>query len=68
MTPQVVAALVVLAAKYGPDLIVQIIALFKKEVITVDELEALFGTVKPYEAFEIPDVAPVVKPSSTGTP
>lgn len=58
MGPEVISAIVILAAKYGPELVIQIIGLFKKETVTVADIEALFSTIKPYEELGIPDAVP----------
>lgn len=65
MGPEVISAIVVLAAKYGPELVIQIIALFKKETVTIADIETLFGSIPTYEALGIPDVAPVVPTVAT---
>lgn len=54
MSPAAIEALIILAAKYGPQFVSSVIALFKKEQITVAEVEQLFANVKPYEAYGIP--------------
>lgn len=56
MSAAAIEALIILAAKYGPALVTDIISLFKKENPTVADVEALFGSIKPYEAYGI--VAP----------
>ena len=61
MSPAAIEALIILAAKYGPEFVMTVIALFKKPNPTVADVEALFANVKPYAAYGIPDVAP--KPS-----
>ncbi len=58
MSPALLEAIIILAAKYGPELVTTITALFKQQTITVDDIEKLFANVKPYEAYGIPDVAP----------
>ncbi len=55
MSPAALEALIILAAKYGPGFVASIIALFKKDTITVEEVHALFANVKPYESYNIPD-------------
>lgn len=62
MPATVIEALIVLLAKYGPELVIKLIAMLKKKEITVEEVEALFMEVKPYEAYNIPDTAPSVVP------
>lgn len=51
-------AIVQLAAKYGPELIHGIIALFEKETVTVADVKAAFAPLKPYSAYGIPDKLP----------
>lgn len=58
MGPEVISAIVILAAKYGPELVIQIIALFKKETVSIADIETLFGSIKPYEELGIPEIAP----------
>ncbi len=58
MSPALLEALVIAAVKYGPGFVNSIIALFKQKTPpTIAEVEALFATVKPYSAYNIPDVA-----------
>ena len=63
MTPTVLEALIILGAKYGPDLVLKITALFSKMAnggaVTAQEVEQAFSALKPYEAYGIPDVVPV---------
>lgn len=42
--------------KYGPEFVLNIIAIIKKPDATVDDVEALFKNVKPYAAYNIPDI------------
>lgn len=62
MSAAAIEALIILAAKYGPPLVLDIIALFKKENPTVQDVETLFGTIKKYEDYGInpPPTAPIV--------
>ena len=41
--------------KYGPEFVLAVIAVFKKPDATIDDVEKLFATVKPYESFNIPE-------------
>ena len=51
-----IEALVLLAAKYGPELVVGITRLFTKADASLADIEALFANVKPYSAyFPTPD-------------
>jgi hypothetical protein len=54
MSP-LVALLVEAGIKYGPDFVLSIIALLKKPDATIDDVEKLFATVKPYAAYGIPE-------------
>ncbi len=38
---------------YGPEFVSSVIALMKKETVTLDEVEALFANVKPYTSYHI---------------
>lgn len=58
MSPILLEALIVAGIKYGPDAVASIIALFKKETATLADVETLFATIKPYEAYGIPDQIP----------
>lgn len=58
MSIAAIEALVVLAAKYEPEAISGIIQLFTKANVTVADVEAAFAVLKPYSAYNIPDVAP----------
>ncbi len=49
-------AIIILAAKYGPQLIVELQAIAQKKDPTLADFAALFAKVKPYEAYGIPDV------------
>ena len=53
MSPATIEALIVLAAKYGPELVTGLIALFKKQNPTLADIEALFANVKPYDSYGI---------------
>ncbi len=68
MSPQAIEALIILAAKYGPELVVNIIAVFKKQDPTLEDFHVLFSNVKPYEAYNIPDVGPDVGPDGKPIP
>ena len=58
MTAAGIEALVILGAKYGPQIVLDIEALFKKSDPTISDVAAIFAKVKPYGAYGIPDVAP----------
>lgn len=57
MSAAAIEALIILAAKYGPVLVTDIIALFKKENPTVADVDALFGKIKSYESYGIVEPA-----------
>lgn len=58
MSQLALEALIMLAAKYGPGLALEIADLFEKDEITVAEVKVIFGKVRPYESFGIPEVVP----------
>lgn len=58
MSAAALEAIIILAAKYGPEFISSLIALFKAKEITVQQVEELFANVKPYEAYGIPEIPP----------
>jgi hypothetical protein len=60
MDPATLSLILSLAVKYGPEFVLEVIALFKKKELTIDDVEALFKNVKPYSAYGIPDVVPTV--------
>lgn len=64
MSPMLLEALVVLAAKHGPEFVANITAALKKKEITVDEVHNLFANVKPYEAYGIPNATVVKTPAA----
>ena len=59
MSPAAIEALIILAAKYGPEFVMAIIALFKKPNPTIADVEAIFADVKPYDAYGIPVTVPI---------
>lgn len=58
MSPALIEAIVIGAVKYGPQFAQEVIALFKKETVTVDEVEALFAKVKRFEDYGVQVTAP----------
>jgi len=58
MSEAAIEALVILAAKYGPELAVQVAQLWQKKGATLDDFITLFKDLKPYSAFGIPSVPP----------
>ncbi len=53
MSAAAIEAIIILAAKYGPEFITGLIALFKKHDVTIDEIEQLFANVKPLSSYGI---------------
>ncbi len=53
MSAAAIEAIVILAAKYGPTFVTEIMALFKKQDVTIDEIEKLFANVKPLSSYGI---------------
>lgn len=53
MTPAMIITLISLADKYGIPFVQRIVALMKQKEVTVDDVEALFANVKPFEAYDI---------------
>ena len=80
MPPTLIALLVQAGLQYGPQFVTDIIAILKNPNATVADVKAAFSNLKPYEAYNIPNVgplpinaiptssAPVVPPSSSATP
>lgn len=58
MSTAAIEALVILAAKWGPQLVLDIEKVFTKSDPTIQEFADLFRDLKPYDAFGIPDIAP----------
>lgn len=58
MSPQLAAILIQAGITYGPQFVQDIIAVLKKSDPTLDDIAALFANVKPYSAYNIPDVVP----------
>jgi hypothetical protein len=61
------AIIVPLAEKYGPGIVADIIAAFKKAGYTVAQIDAIFSQVLPYDQLGINPNAPV-KPEATTNP
>jgi len=59
--------IVPLAAKYGPQLIADIVGAFKKAGYTVEQVDAIFSNLKPYDALGIDPNAPVVPENAPAT-
>lgn len=52
-------AIIILAAKYGPEVIDRIEEVLSKDEITVDEVRGIFGGLKTWDQLGIPDKVPV---------
>lgn len=57
-----IALLVQAGLQYGPEFVTKIIAILRNPNSTVQDVENVFANLKPYEAYNIPDVVPVVPP------
>ncbi len=53
MSPALLQLLIEAGIKYGPTFVTDIIALFKKQDVTIDEIEQLFANVKPLASYNI---------------
>lgn len=51
-------SLLILGAQYGLPFVIDCIKSLKKTDITINDIEVLFSNVKPYEAYQIPDIVP----------
>lgn len=60
MSPAMIEALVILGMKYGPALVLGIEKIWTKKDPSMTEFADLFRDLKPYEAYGIPDQAPVL--------
>lgn len=58
MSPALIQALIMAGIQYGPSIITDIKNLFNKKDATIEDIEAVFANLKPYSAFNIPDIAP----------
>ena len=66
MTPAQIFVVLGLVQQYGPSVITAVKILLKKENATIEDVEAIFADLKPYEAFNIPEIIPV--PQTAGGP
>lgn len=66
MSP-IVAFAITEAIQYGPAFIKQIIELCQKKDLTIAEIDAAFASVKPYDAWNIPNI-PTQTPTSPVIP
>lgn len=59
MSAAAIEALIILAAKYGPELIFAIAEQFRRlqagQTVTIEDVEAAFKGLKPYAAYGIPE-------------
>ena len=53
MSPALIEAIIVAGIKYGPAVAQAIIDLFKKETVSISDIETLFASIKKYEDFGI---------------
>lgn len=60
-----IALLIQAGLQYGPQFVTQLIAILKNPNATIADVENAFKDLKPYSAYGIPDVVPVVP--TTGT-
>lgn len=71
MSAALLQALIVAGIQYGPQIVTDIKNLLSKKDATIADVEAVFANLKPYSAFNIPDIAPtnpVVAPISLPVP
>jgi len=54
----IVAFAITEALQYGPTFVKSVIAAFSNPATTVGDIDKLFMGVKPYSAYNIPDIAP----------
>lgn len=57
-----------LVAKYGPQLIADIVSAFQKAGYTIEQVDAIFAQVKPYDQLGINPNAPVQPEAAAPTP
>jgi hypothetical protein len=60
MSAAAIEALIILAAKYGPQLVLDLVSLWRQPAPTLADIETLFKRVKPYEEY-FPATGPVTK-------
>ena len=61
-------AILSLVAQYGPTILPAIENLFKKENVTVADIQAAFAGLQPYSAFGIPATPPLPTASAVASP
>ncbi len=52
--------------QYGPEFVTNIIAILKNPAATVQDVENVFANLKPYSAFNIPNIPVPTAPQTTG--
>ncbi len=62
MNAALLATIVQASITYGIPFAQNLIALFKKQEISISDVETLFANVKRYEDYNIPDVVPAPNP------
>lgn len=62
MPPAIITLLIQAGLQYGPAFVSNIISIMKNPNATIDDVEKLFATVKPYSAYGIPDKASMSQP------
>ncbi len=66
MSAAAIEALIILGAKYGPEVVLALTGMIKKiregKPVTIEDVEAAFANLKPYGAYGIPDKAPLPIP------
>lgn len=55
MNPALIIAILELTAKYGPQFVASILDACHKKDATLADVATILKTVKPYEAYNIPD-------------
>lgn len=65
MSAALLQALIVAGIQYGPQIVTDIKNLLNKKDATISDVEAVFANLKPYSAFNIPDVAPMAPVTPT---
>ena len=62
MTPAQIFIVLQLVTQYGPDIVSAVKSILNKKDATIDDVEAIFAGLKPYESFGIPGVVPTKVP------
>lgn len=64
MSEALILTLLQYGLKYGIPAVEQIIATIKKPDYTLADVEAMFGAIKTYEQYDIPNLTPPPPPAS----